>query len=155
VFAIDEDGGLWAWGMGPIGDGTMLNRECPTFIDHGPWIAVTDGFGIKGDGTLWCIAGDHGINGYKGSRVSAEGSLLGYPAGGVEVMIGDGRNLVGWPSRGLYCTPPTIVIDAPEPSPPLTGTKRGATAIAVLQCHAVGCFVHCGDALSCVDRPNR
>ena len=144
VFAIDEDGGLWAWGRGPIGDGTMLNRECPTFIDHGPWIAVTDGFGIKSDGTLWCIAGDHGISGYKGSRGTVGGSLQGYPAGGVEVMIGDGRNNGGSPTRGLYCTPPTIVIDAPAPSPPLTGTKRRATAIAVLQCHALAVNVTAG-----------
>lgn len=142
AFAIDEDGGLWAWGFGPVGDGTILSRDCPTYIDHGPWAAVTDGFAIKADGTLWCIAGNHGIHGYSGTHGILGGNLTATIAGGVTVVIGDSRNNSGWAQRGLYCTPPTIRIDAPQSRQAIP--KRQATAIAVLECHALAVLVTSG-----------
>lgn len=61
VLAIDENGGLWAWGSGEagaIGDGEVLQRNTPTRIGmDSDWTFVVAGeqssIAIKSNGTLW------------------------------------------------------------------------------------------------------
>lgn len=86
LYAIREDGTLWAWGLGVIGDGgapfledgTESNRITPVQIGGAgsKWKQVSDGgFGtlaIRDDGTMWSwgmnlygILGDGGITDYR------------------------------------------------------------------------------------------
>jgi hypothetical protein len=69
TWAIMQDGSLWGWGQGPLGDGSSTGKNYPVFIDNGPWVKVFAGlaelfpgslsspvgrcYAIKQDGSLW------------------------------------------------------------------------------------------------------
>ena len=65
--AIKTDGSLWAWGEGPLGDGTSVNRISPVKIMDGA-ASVSAGtlytMAIKKDGSLW--AWGNNLNGQLG-----------------------------------------------------------------------------------------
>jgi len=56
-YGIKQDGSLWGWGEGPLGDGTVDGSPVPVLIDSGEWKFVSPAtshtLAIKEDGTLW------------------------------------------------------------------------------------------------------
>ncbi|MEM6532071.1 MAG: hypothetical protein AAF654_05575 [Myxococcota bacterium] len=58
---IREDGELWCWGIGSLGNGTSVDAQSPfpvQTVEPGPWVAidVKDGTacGVKANGELYC-----------------------------------------------------------------------------------------------------
>jgi len=59
-YGIREDGSLWGWGSGLLGDGTFSASSVPVYVSPGPWkhISTMPGapnatLAIKEDGTMW------------------------------------------------------------------------------------------------------
>lgn len=66
TFVVKEDGTLWAWGAGGIGQlgiGDRSNYDTPTQVGDDEWLTISSGFihtlGIKKDGSLWTWGNDH------------------------------------------------------------------------------------------------
>jgi len=92
---VRTDGTLTCWGVGLVGDGTVLLRETPTAVAPGTrWSAVFPGnghsCGLHEDGTAWCWGSNesgqlgHGAVGAKGepTQVGEENTYASVAVGG-------------------------------------------------------------------------
>jgi alpha-tubulin suppressor-like RCC1 family protein len=61
TYAIKDNGSLWGWGSGYLGDGTNISKYIPTKIGNDLWKQISVGnaatFGIKADGSVWAWGG--------------------------------------------------------------------------------------------------
>lgn len=95
---IKPDGSLWAWGYNiyqQLGLGDSTDRLSPSFVDAGPWIAISGGqyqsTGIKADGSLWQWGNGYAVPTQVGSDTTWRIVSTGYAAYSLGVFGWAGR----------------------------------------------------------------
>ncbi|MBI5547307.1 MAG: hypothetical protein HY901_25780 [Deltaproteobacteria bacterium] len=111
--AIRDDGTLWCWGggdLGQLGDGLAQSNPAPTRVDQASWTAVSVGgrhtCGLHDDGTLWCWganeSGQLGVDGSDTTPLSSTPMQVG-TATWASIAAGDFHTCGRQADASLWC----------------------------------------------------
>jgi hypothetical protein len=128
-YGIKQDGSLWGWGEGLLGDGTITASGVPTPIGTGPWKCVSTSFShtlaVKEDGTLWAWGENH--LGQLGNGVFGS-TPVGFASPAPRTKVTSSIGSVAISSPAQYSKPPSVRFTYRDSSGQEVGGEGGGAA---------------------------